>query len=144
MSIPTIRVSVPSGKLAARTALAELKAGLAPLALDVEETSTVELVIAEVLNNICEHAYEEAEDAGPIDVTCTHGEDGLRFVIMDQGHAMPDGKTPLGMEADLDVDVMDLPEGGFGWFLIQDLAKDVVYRRVGDANRLWLRIAVAM
>jgi serine/threonine-protein kinase RsbW len=42
------------------------------------------------------------------------------------------------------VDLMDLPEGGFGWFLIKDLAKDVVYARVEGENRLQLRVAVAV
>ncbi|MEL7081583.1 MAG: ATP-binding protein, partial [Pseudomonadota bacterium] len=56
---------------------------------------------------------------------------------------MPDGETPLGRPANLNVDKMDLPEGGFGWFLIKDLAKDVDYKRVGWENRLSLRLAVA-
>ena len=57
---------------------------------------------------------------------------------------MPDGQTPVGAAADLDVDFCDMPEGGFGWFLIKDLAKDVNYHREGVQNHLHLRIAVGI
>ncbi|MEX0369392.1 MAG: ATP-binding protein, partial [Tateyamaria sp.] len=78
-----------------------------------------------------------------IDISCVHGSDGLRLTVVDTGHAMPDGQTPVGAAADLDVDLCDMPEGGFGWFLIKDLAKDVEYRRREQENHLQLRIAVA-
>lgn len=51
---------------------------------------------------------------------------------------------PLGLAAKTDVDFMDMPEGGFGWFIIKDLAKDIVYRRQNGENLLDLRIAVAL
>jgi serine/threonine-protein kinase RsbW len=57
---------------------------------------------------------------------------------------MPDGQLPLGQPTAVDVDLMDLPEGGFGWFLIQDLARDVTYVRVGSENRLDMRLAVGL
>ena len=57
---------------------------------------------------------------------------------------MPNGQLPLGMAQDVDVDMMDLPDGGFGWFLIKDLAKDVRYHRIGEVNQLDLRLAVAI
>ena len=37
----------------------------------------------------------------------------------------------------------DLPEGGFGWYLIRDLARDVNYEREGWCNVLTLRLEVA-
>ena len=43
-----------------------------------------------------------------------------------------------------DVPMQDMPEGGFGWFLIKDLAKDVTYHRVKAENHLSLRLAVAI
>ena len=46
-------------------------------------------------------------------------------------------------EADLDVAREDLPEGGFGWFLIRQLAWDVRYVREGRTNRLFLAIDLA-
>ena len=139
-----IQLNVRSGTQAARVALDGLISGLAPLALDIEEISTVELVMAEALNNIVEHAYPEPDDDGPIAIGCTHKHDGLHVTIMDQGHPMPDGQAPIGMAQDVDVDLMEMPEGGFGWFLIQNLAKDVRYDRVNNQNRLELRLALAL
>lgn len=135
-------ICVQSGDMAVREALARLLEGLSPLALDIEEAGTVELVLAEALNNIVEHAYAPGNPAGPIKIRCQHKPDGLHLSIEDVGAAMPDGHMPLGVAQDLNVDLMDMPEGGFGWFLIQDLAKDVRYQRVGDANLLNLRLAI--
>ncbi|MCX7557997.1 ATP-binding protein [Sulfitobacter sp. F26204] len=136
-------VHVQSGPKAVRTALLEIINGLGPLKLDVEETSTLELVLAEALNNVVEHAYTEPNAAGEIHISLRHRRDGLHVQICDWGNPMPDGVVPLGQLAALDGDVIDLPEGGFGWFLIRDLAKDVVYKRIGAKNQLRLRIAVA-
>ena len=138
------QLTVRSGEFAVREALDGLIYGLAPLSLDVEEIGTVELVMAEALNNIVEHAYPEPDNDGPIAVGCQHQQDGLHMTVLDRGLAMPDGRAPIGMAQDVDVDVMDMPEGGFGWFLIQNLAKDVRYGRVKDQNRLDLRLAVAI
>jgi serine/threonine-protein kinase RsbW len=55
---------------------------------------------------------------------------------------MPEGRLPVGELSPLGGDLEDLPEGGFGWFLIQNLAKDVTYNRVGDVNELKLRLAI--
>ncbi|WP_299044665.1 ATP-binding protein [uncultured Tateyamaria sp.] len=130
--------------MAVRDALGQLLEGLKPLALDIEEAGTVELVMAEALNNIVEHAYPEGAAEGPIKITCTHQNDGLHLTVVDSGRAMPDGQTPVGAAADLDVDFCDMPEGGFGWFLIKDLAKDVTYQRQDMKNLLRLRLAVAV
>lgn len=133
-----------SGELAVRDALKKLLAGLAPLSLDIEEEGTVELVMAEALNNIVEHAYPVGDPHGPINITCEHAEDGLHMALVDHGRGMPDGHTPLGAPVEVDVAFNDMPEGGFGWFLIKDLAKDVKYQRDSSENRLTLRLAVAV
>lgn len=142
--LPPFSLSVLSSELAVREALAGVITGLAPLSLDVEEVATVELVLAEALNNIVEHAYPEGSDGGEIRVICRHAQNGLHLTLHDFGAPMPDGQIPIGMAPELDCDVMDMPEGGFGWFLIKDLAKDVQYRREGAANLLDLRLAVAL
>ncbi len=143
-NMPIIRISVQSGQLAVRDALKKLLEGLGPLSLDIEEAGTVELVMAEALNNIVEHAYPEGDPVGPISITCEHGRDGLHLTVTDRGRGMPNGCTPLGAPVEVDVAVADMPEGGFGWFLIKDLAKDVSYQRVAPENRLSLRLAVAL
>ena len=130
--------------MAVREALGYIFVGLEPLSLDVEEIATVELILAEALNNVVEHAYPVPEPGGPIRIQCSQKANGLHFLITDQGKPMPNGLAPLGLAQSVDVDPFDLPEGGFGWFLIKDLAKDVQYQRIENENRLSLRIAVAI
>jgi serine/threonine-protein kinase RsbW len=133
-----------SGEMAVRETLKQVLTGLGPLAMDADELATVELVLAEAMNNIVEHAYPEADAQGPIRIGCTHKVNGLHFTIVDEGKPMPGGQMPIGLAQNVDVDPLDMPEGGFGWFLIRDLAKEVRYQRVGQDNQLDLRIAVAI
>lgn len=142
--LPAFRICVQSSEMAVREALKKLLDGLRPLSLDIEEAGTVELVMAEALNNIVEHAYPKGDPNGPISITCEHARDGLHMTVVDRGRAMPDGITPLGTPVDVDVAFNEMPEGGFGWFLIKDLAKDVRYNRATPENRLSLRLAVAI
>ncbi|GFE49168.1 ATPase [Roseobacter cerasinus] len=137
-------ISIRSDQMAVRSALKDVLSGLGPLELGSEEAGTVELVLAEALNNVVEHAYTDTETVGDISIACSHERDGLHVQITDQGKAMPNGTPPLGQPAEVDVEFDDLPEGGFGWFLIKDLAKDVSYERVGSENQLSIRLAVAI
>ncbi|GAA6188773.1 hypothetical protein NBRC116596_18360 [Litorivita sp. NS0012-18] len=141
MNAPDVLLNFPSGEFAVRKALAAILSGLEFLDLDTEERGTVELVLAEVLNNVVEHAYG-AQTPGWIEVACAHRADGLHFAIRDEGKELPKGSLPIGKLPEFGDDLAALPEGGFGWFLIQDLAKDVVYRRVGNRNTLTLRISI--
>lgn len=137
-----VDIQFQSGELAVRDALMRLVSALELLELDQEETGTVQLVAAEVLNNIVEHAYPVDSPGGPIRLSCYFQDNGLHLHIMDKGRAMPEGKLPLANRPSLDTDLDDLPEGGFGWFMIQDLAKDVEYSRANEENHLRLRIAI--
>lgn len=143
-SMPVFDYDFQSSEMAVRDALVQLLQALGPLALDVEEKGTIELVLAEVLNNIVEHAYQDKTDGGPIQITCRTQSDGLMVRITDKGKIMPEGKLPTGTLAAIEVDLDDMPEGGFGWFLIQNLAKDVTYERVRDKNVLHMRLAVGI
>ena len=100
---------------------------------------TVELVLAEVLNNVAEHAYGGA-CRGAIHLELRASEGRIDLAIRDEGRAMPGGHPPPGEQVDLDVPLADLPEGGFGWFLIRHLAERVRYRREAGANLLEIRI----
>jgi serine/threonine-protein kinase RsbW len=142
--LPPFDVSLRSEQAEVRGALTSLLTGLAPLDLDVEELNIVELVVAEILNNIVEHAYPPTWPRSKISVTCKQERNGLHLCIIDRGKAMPDNQPPIGMSKPRDVEISDMPEGGFGWFLIQYLAKDIKYQRSGQQNRLDLRIAVAL
>ncbi|MCR8826865.1 ATP-binding protein [Pseudosulfitobacter koreensis] len=143
-ALPPVQITVQSGPQAARQVLEQLKRTLSPLPLASEDLSAVDLVLAEAVNNISEHAYGNGARRGPIEVICRQHRDGLHFTITDQGAPMPDGRAPPGLAVDVNVDLSDMPEGGFGWFLIRDLARDVTYLREGATNKLSLRMAVAL
>ena len=136
-----IQFIFPASPAGVRKALNDILAGLQHLELPLEETGTVELLLAEVMNNIVEHAYADNPN-GMIDLKITPTERGLCCLVSDKGKAMPDGAAPIGNKAMLDCDLNDLPEGGFGWFLIRDLARDLEYSRQNGKNTLRFRIAV--
>lgn len=138
-----LRISFPSTSLSVRRALETVTGSLAALSLEPEELGTVELVLAEALNNVVEHAYGEGE-RGWISLECAQRPDGLHFTILDEGKPMPDGVIPMGLRVPLPEELEALPEGGFGWFLIQDLSHGVQYLREGDVNTLKFRINVGV
>lgn len=96
---------------------------------------TAELVLAEVLNNVAEHAY--AEGPGPVTVTLTPVAGGIHCSVVDEGAAMPGGRLPDGrLRGSPETALEDLPEGGFGWHLIRVLSRDLTYLRSDGCNCL--------
>lgn len=112
-----------------------------------EVIARLELALAEVLNNICEHgtrheatrlggrphtplihlcvarhvgciACAVTDDGRPLPLSCLDARD-LPFVAMQPGNALA-----------------SLPEGGFGWYLIQELTASLSYFREGRRNFL--------
>ncbi|NDW00251.1 ATP-binding protein [Salipiger sp. PrR002] len=117
-----------------RAALAEVAAMLSAHQVSPEARGAIELVLAEALNNIVEHAYAPAT-AGDIGLRVSlEGEQAL-LQVCDRGSAMPGLVLPEGRLKPLGHD-RDLPEGGFGWYLIRKLASEVRYRRFGGENVL--------
>ncbi len=110
-----------------------------PLSLPAEYTGTLELVLAEVLNNVVEHAYGNRGD-GWIELCATMLDNGFAFEVVDEGAEMPEQELPRGDPRLLGGDLNALPEGGFGWFLIRDLAQDLSYERRNERNYLAFRI----
>jgi serine/threonine-protein kinase RsbW len=117
---------------AVRAALARLLAAAPVQNLAEDDRGTVELVLAEVLNNVAEHAY--AGGSGPVEVGLCATPLGLACRIVDRRRAMPGGKLPDGCLPD--VAPPDFPEGGFGWHLIRSLTADLTYARSAGQNRL--------
>ncbi|RJL05570.1 ATP-binding protein [Paracoccus aestuarii] len=97
----------------------------------------LELVLAEVMNNVAEHApLSEGRGARlPVIHLCiVRYASGLACALTDDGVSLPDecllprSLPPMIPE--------DLPEGGFGWFLIQDLTQSLCYYREESRNYL--------
>ncbi|MGR3376103.1 ATP-binding protein [Salipiger abyssi] len=131
---PVLAFDFASTPAEVRGALAHVARALDGLGWDAETRGTVELVLAEALNNIVEHAYGGARD-GRIHLRLDATDGRADLVIRDSGSAMPGQRLPAGAPVDPDAGG-DLPEGGFGWYLIRRLASHLSYRRSDGCNRL--------
>lgn len=131
----TFQCRVGTNVFAVREALLAMTR-TAPLAdLHPDRRDLAEIVLAEVLNNVAEHAY--AGGPGDITVTLSQVRDRLWCVVTDRGRVMPQGQLPPGtLPATAGVQLADLPEGGFGWHVIRSLTADLNYTRDQDQNRL--------
>ncbi len=138
-----LRLIFASDPMAVRQALESILSGLDPLSLSKEECETAELVLAEVMNNIVKHAYADTRE-GVIELRLSHDKHGLTCVLFDDGLPMPDGNPPLGKNHNLSCATKDLPEGGFGWFLIRELSQDLGYSRENKKNRLSFRLPIGV
>jgi serine/threonine-protein kinase RsbW len=100
---------------------------------------TLELVLAEVLNNVVEHAHAGMM-AGEIDLRVMPERGGFRCIVIDQGGPMPGGTLPPGRMPRSTVPLALLPEGGFGWAIVRRLSGALSYQRSGGRNRLELLV----
>lgn len=142
--LPPFAVTLEGTEDAVRDGLAKAMNCLAPLRLGPDDAGTVEMVLAEVLNNVVEHALAGAQKQSAIEIRGRHSTAGLHLTVIDRGAPMPDGAAPVSKAPVLDVSMHDIPEGGFGWFLIHTLASNVHYARVGASNHLSLRLPVGV
>jgi serine/threonine-protein kinase RsbW len=123
-------ITMSSEAEAVRDGLRTAMASSPILLLSDDDQRTAEIVLAEVLNNVVEHAY--ANHKGDIRLSLTLTQGMLNCLIEDEGLAMPGGELPAG----------DLPEAtfrqvrGFGWHLIRVLSTGLTYQRSGSTNRL--------
>lgn len=103
---------------------------------------TWEVVLAEYLNNIVEHAYAGTSD-GAIKLWLTCDGAMAHIVLQDTGVALPDHEVPLPLRPDVQVETEAVPEGGFGWFLIHSLCSDLRYVRKGAENWASFRVSLS-
>lgn len=136
---PVLMLSLDGDMPAVRRALTLAKDWLDTSQIEGEWRDRVMIVLAEVLNNVVEHAYA-GRASGRIDMTVRADPRNVMLDIADNGAPMPGNAPPAyrcpGVEAPREA----LPEGGFGWNLIHDLAREIDYQRTENVNRLRLRI----
>ena len=96
----------------------------------------VELVLAEVLNNIAEHGGRESLNH-PISLKW-HTSDRLCINVINAGRCIPTGTITNAQMPNLDTEIDNLPEGGFGWALVDILCSKVRSKRRGSLNTLRL------
>lgn len=132
--------SMASTSLEVRAALQRFCARAAGLGLSADACMALEIVLAEALNNIVEHSYREHPSGWIVaEAECVGGWVVCR--LTDGGDAMPGG-TPPSAGPDPADRAAGLPEGGFGWQMIRDLAHHVNYAREGEVNRLLFSLPV--
>lgn len=133
-----LRLRVAAEPLAVRAALRATVQRFAQR-LSPQVVGALELALAEVLNNVVEHAY--AGRSGSIALSIALHRGMLLCLIVDHGRAMPGLDPPAGQSSQsLAVQRDLLSEGGWGWHLIRSLTRNLVYSRAGGANRLRFRI----
>lgn len=132
---PELRLEFQADPASVQQSLVQML-DLPPLsALSQDDRSIAELVLAEVLNNVAEHAY--GPSGGRVIVSLVGDPDGIRCRVIDEGRAMPGEQLPEGRLPTVPGSALaDLPEGGFGWHLIRSLSVGLSYARVGGQNRL--------
>jgi len=104
-----------------------------------DEAGTLELVLAEALNNIVEHGYGNAGE-GMITLSLVRDNRGLSCSISDDGVELPSSCLERAQGQGERPEPDSLPEGGFGWFLISDLVEDLGYHRANGRNLLAFRM----
>lgn len=126
---------------AVRAAIGTALRALSPLDFSEEEEGSVQLLLAEALNNVVEHSYAPHE-SGKVTLILRHGRAGLLVEIRDLGKPMPNGRVPIGENPSEGSEPRVVAEGGFGWFLIRELARDLIYDRRDGENFLIFRMAI--
>jgi serine/threonine-protein kinase RsbW len=114
-----------------------------------EVIARLELALAEVLNNICKHGTPggtlqlDGQPHTPLIHLCVvRHVGGIACAITDDGRPLPlscldERDLPFVELAPGDTaSILLLPEGGFGWFLIQELTASLSYFREGQRNFL--------
>lgn len=98
----------------------------------------INLVLTELLTNIVLHAYDARGD-GKIELRARFVGQFLELLIIDQGRELPKHvleKGPVEFDGE---DFFALPEGGFGWSIVNAIIDKIEYQRVDSSNRLMLR-----
>lgn len=133
----TFNCSFRATELDARNGIVSVVEQLKTLGIPEDRVAEVQIALAEAVNNVVEHAYTGCP-TGDVVIRCKLDPDRLWVNINDAGMPFPEGKLPTGAPVEIGEELESLPEGGFGWFLIRELASDVQYERSNTHNKLSL------
>ncbi|CUH86740.1 Serine-protein kinase RsbW [Phaeobacter sp. CECT 5382] len=133
----TFACSFTATELDARSGISLVVKRLRDFNLPEERVGDVQIALAEAVNNVVEHAYS-GQATGDVRIRCDLEREQLWIRISDAGPPFPDDQLPAGERADVSGPLEDLPEGGFGWFLIRELTNRIHYERQNGNNQLSL------
>lgn len=136
-----IHIALKGTPTEVRNALETLRSRLTAQEFAACNAGVLEIVLAEVLNNVVEHALANRKD-GQIVLSCNYADSCWFVEVRDNGVAMPNSQLPDGVMPNFDSKNVDaLPEGGFGWGLVRSLAHDIDYQRHATGhNELSFRV----
>jgi serine/threonine-protein kinase RsbW len=135
--VKTFACSFTATNLDARSGITSVVEELRSLGVPGPRVDEVQIALTEAVNNVVEHAYAGSAP-GDVRIRGELHPERLWISIQDAGAPFQAGILPEGRPADVDVPIEDLPEGGFGWFLIRELASQVQYERTDGNNNLSL------
>lgn len=131
----TFERTLDSDSLSVRAALIDLDKVLIREGVPEATRGDMQVVLAEALNNVVEHACGD-RPGGRIGLQVRVLPCCIGCAITDNGRPMPGLQLPRGALPTSFGKLEDLPEGGFGWFLIRQMTADLAYNRVAGGNRL--------
>ena len=137
----TFAFSFTATELEARTGISSVVDQLRDFGLPEARIGEVQIALAEAVNNVVEHAYA-GNAPGDVNIRCQLEDEKLSIFIRDAGAPLPNGQLPVGTAQALDGPTEELPEGGFGWFLIRELTSDIKYERCDGQNNLLLSFEI--
>ncbi len=138
-----VDLSFPASEVAASHGIAVLSQQLIDSGVPASRAGDIKIALAEAINNVVEHAYAGVKRE-KVQIHCRICKEALEVQILDTGKPMPGLEPPDGSPPSIETPRQDLPEGGFGWFLILQLASKVRYEKQDGHNclRLWFNFAV--
>jgi len=100
----------------------------------------IEISLTEALNNIIRHSYKE-DFSKTIDVNITTENNWLLLELIDSGISRKNFKKPK-LEFDPE-DIENLPEGGMGLYIIDQLMSEISYKTENGVNIFAMKKIVA-
>ncbi len=132
-----VELSFPTIEAEASIGIARISDQLAAHGMPASRADDVKIALAEAINNVVEHAYAGMPPE-TVRINCQMCRESLEVQILDTGNPMPGFQPPDGTPPPIGNVRQDLPEGGFGWFMIHQLTSKIQYERHNGYNRLCL------
>ncbi|WP_306110710.1 MULTISPECIES: ATP-binding protein [Roseovarius] len=134
-SAPLAALSSTATELDVRDMVEALDTALTDAGIDGDLRGSITLAVSEALNNVTEHGYA-GRAPGEVHMVVGLLADRVLVTLSDSGRGMPGDALPPGLLPDSSGARADLPEGGFGWFLIHKLCLDLSHTRHAGRNTL--------
>ncbi len=137
---PTLDLNIYSDLCLASEAVSRVGKWLEQENVESDCIGDVMLVLAEALNNVIEHAYG-SEQKGHIQIKATLRAQTLSVQIVDRGKPFDGPPDEVSLNTDKYA-LSEMPDGGFGWFLIKSLTEDIHFSHDGGQNKLTLVVGL--